>query len=138
MTAPRWDMDVLFEGGVHGPTFAAALDRAETEAEELVKRADELPEPPDALDGRVRLMLDLFEAYEATRAIRVCAGGQSSANTEDRKAQRASARIYANLGRLRRAEAGRLGRGRGRIKGRRKPRARSRLEGLIGGLSDAR
>ena len=103
MGAPRWDMDALFEGGVHGSPLQDALGKAEALAEELVARADALPEPPDGLDDRVQLLNAVYDAFLDAGPIRVCAGGQANANTEDKLAQQTRARVGAMYDRLGRA-----------------------------------
>ncbi len=103
MNAPRWDMDALFEGGVHGDALRDALERVEARVERLVARADALPEPPEALDERVALLRGVFDAYDEAAPIRVVASGQADADTADAVAQRTDARLDALYARIERA-----------------------------------
>lgn len=103
MNAPVWDLDALFDGGAAGAPLRDALADAETRVEALVARADALPEPPEALDERVALLVDLYALLTDISPIRTVASGQANANTEDREAQRATARTAAVFGRWSRA-----------------------------------
>jgi pepF/M3 family oligoendopeptidase len=101
MSAPVWDLEALFEGTVHGAGFAAALAQLADDVEALIVRADALG--PDDVDGRIALMVTLYEAAPRMARIRVCASGEANAHTDDKVAQRANARIGAIGGRISRA-----------------------------------
>lgn len=103
MTAPTWDLDALVPGGVHGEPFGEALTAFEALAEDLVRRADALAEPPEGAVERVALANEIHAAQQAASPVRVVAGGVAAASTEDRVAVRTAARVAAMMGRLQRA-----------------------------------
>lgn len=103
MTAPTWDLDALLPGGVHGAPFTDAIVSFEAQAEDLVRRADALPEPPLGAAERVALTNAIHEALRAASPVRVVSGGEAAAHTNDRVAASNAARVSAMTGRLQRA-----------------------------------
>ena len=50
MTAPTWNLETIFPGGLTGKAFGDALSASEGEVRALLTRGDALPALPDGLD----------------------------------------------------------------------------------------
>ena len=90
MNAPTWNLETLFEGGIHGAAFTGSLEEVDREARDLVKRADALGVPGHAW---VEVLLDLeallLRAHQLSTFAHCCA----CADARDKAAAFTSGRV---------------------------------------------
>ncbi|MFT5681523.1 MAG: oligoendopeptidase F [Myxococcota bacterium] len=106
MTAPTWNLEMIFPDGLQGDAFSSALSAAEAEARDLLASGDSLPALPEQLSVWVEWLL---AADDATQRLWQCSTFShclTCADTNDRGAARAEARARAAFARLRRAWVG--------------------------------
>jgi oligoendopeptidase F len=106
MTAPIWDLETIFPGGLRGSAFTTMLAEAEAKVADLLVRGDALPELPEGLAGWVAW---LTAADAVTRELGQCytfTHCHSCTDTSNRGAARAEARAQAAFSRLGRAWVG--------------------------------
>ncbi len=103
MTAPTWDLDSLFAGGVVGEAFAEALSALQSDVEALVERADGLQPLPEGVDDWAALIGELHGMGRQMRQIGLFTGALASAHTQDSRIDQARAAVMAVSNRLDRA-----------------------------------
>ncbi len=106
MTAPTWNLETIFPGGLEGESFLTALSTAEADVGDLLARGDALPALPEQRSEWVSWLLAI---EETTRRLWQCSTFShclTSADTSDRVAARSEARTRAAGARLGRAWTG--------------------------------
>lgn len=103
-SAPRWNLENIYAGGLEGGTPWQEALRAATDAvEALVQQADALPPLPEALEDWSATLQQAYDLVEEIGVVRVFAVCHASADARSPAAQRAQAQTTALWGRLDRA-----------------------------------
>ena len=106
MTAPTWNLDTLFPGGLDGEAFNQTLSRAEEEVRELLRRGDAMPALPEGLEEWVSWLLEVDQFSRQLAQCSTFTHCLTCADTDDSAASRAEARVRAAFSRLGRAWVG--------------------------------
>ena len=103
MTAPTWNLENIFPGGLQGEGFTTTMAEVEASVDDLLARGDALPELPDGLDGWADWLLEVDAVSRRLWQCGTFSHCLSCADTNDRIASRAESRVRATGSRLGRA-----------------------------------
>ena len=93
MTAPTWDLEVVFPGGLAGAAYQHALSEAEALLDALVEQADALPSLSPATAGDYEaLLLALYGCTERLSQVGIFAHSHACADTREPLGMRMRAR----------------------------------------------
>ena len=101
--APRWDLDSILPGGLEGEVYRRTVAALEAEVGALVERADALPALPGGLAEYVVVMSALHGIVDRISQVSIYTHCHVCADTQDRRAQRLSARTRELWDRYQRA-----------------------------------
>jgi pepF/M3 family oligoendopeptidase len=95
MTAPKWDLEIIYPGGPAADSFLATLDALEASAAEMITRTDSLPELREDTPLWAATIVSMNRLQEDSRVAGVFAGCHSSADAQSLDAVHAVSRTSA-------------------------------------------